>query len=154
MLAFKRFILESGDSYHPYDKVKAHTEPWADESHRYQFKDDSGNIKHVDIHHQSFGLHPNAYVSFHDSHKEDSGSEKHSATGELRHKAVRVFSTVKHILKHHAQNHPHLSGFEFSSSHDEPSRVKLYSHMAKKLGGKTEHNRDISYHYVDADKLK
>ena len=155
MYSFKTFIAESGDSAHEFNRVKAPKKPaWADESHRYAFKDSSGAEKHVDIHHQSFGDKPSADVSFHDSHKENDNDDKHKATGESGSKAIKVFSTVKAIMKHHAKAHPHIDRYEFSSSNDEPTRVKLYSRMTKHLGGSTEKNDNITYHHVPADKLK
>ena len=153
MYRFKTFIAESGDTAHEFHKVKAPKKAeWADESHRYSFNDSSGSEKHVDIHHQSFGEKPSADVSFHDSHKAAS-NEKHDATGKLGSKAVKVFSTVKAIMKHHAKAHPHIHNYEFSSNNDEPTRVKLYSRMTKHLGGSTEGSGNLTYHRVSADKL-
>ena len=155
MYRFKTFIAESGDTAHDFNKVKAPKKPaWADESHRYAFKDSSGTEKHVDIHHQSFGEKPSADISFHDSHKENNNNDKHDATGKLGSKAIKTFSTVKAIMKHHAKAHPHIHSYEFSSSNNEPTRVKLYSRMTKHLGGSTEKNDNITYHHVPADKLK
>lgn len=153
MYRFKEFILESGDTAHDFNKAKAPKKPaWADSSHRYAFKDSSGAEKHVDIHHQSFGDKPSADVSFHDSHK-DTTDDKHKATGQSGSKAIKVFSTVKAIMKHHAKAHPEIHKYEFSSSNDEPTRVKLYSRMTKHLGGSTEKDDNITYHHIPTSKL-
>lgn len=47
--------------------------------------------------------------------------------------AFRVFATVANILKSYLNSNPQITGFHFSSDNDEPSRVKLYSAMAKMM---------------------
>jgi hypothetical protein len=150
MYGFKDFLLESFDTAHEFHKDDSIKKPtWVHASHRYSFKDSAGSEKHVDIHH----IHDSATVTFQDSDK-DNNDDKHDATGKLGSKAVKVFSTVKAILKHHAKAHPHIDNYEFSSSKHEPSRVKLYSRMTKHLGGSSEDDGDITYHRVSADKLR
>jgi hypothetical protein len=150
MYGFKDFLLESFDTAHEFHKDDSIKKPkWADESHRYTFKDSAGSEKNVDIHH----THDSAAFAFHDSDK-DNNDDKHDATGKLGSKAVKVFSTVKAIIKHHSKAHPHIDNYEFSSSNHEPSRVKLYSRMTKHLRGSSEDNGDITYHRVSADKLR
>ena len=153
MLSFKIFV-ESFDTHHSYEKDKDEKPKynWADSSHRYSFSDEKGKTKHVDIHH----MHGLGDVSFHDDDQKDSDSDKkYSATGEHKHGAVKVFSTVSHILKTHAKKHPHVTHFEFTSNHDEPSRVSLYKRMTKHLGGQTEDSSSGTvYHRVPTDKMK
>lgn len=156
MKSFRQFLDEMGDSSHEFKEVKPKKEPYADSSHRYEFKDSAGNTKHVDIHHHSYYDKPHASVTFHDASREKAGWDKYDATGELGRHAVRVFSTVKHILKHHAKKHPDLHAFDFDSSHDEPSRVKLYTRLTRSLGGQTNaHDHEgIAHHSVEASKLR
>lgn len=154
MYSFKTFIIESGDTSYEFQKVAPPKKPvWADESHRYSFKDSSGAEKHVDIHNQSIHDKPGAEISFHDSHKETSNDSKYNATGESGSKAVKIFSTVKAIMKHHAKAYPDLDYYVFDASHKEPSRVKLYSRIAKHLSGTTEKQTSTTRYKVQSDKL-
>ena len=46
---------------------------------------------------------------------------------------IKIFSTVITIIKDYLRKHPEIDTIEFSSDLDEPSRVKLYDTMSKKL---------------------
>jgi hypothetical protein len=154
MYNFKTFIAESGDTSYEFHKSQPPKKPvWADESHRYAFKDSSGAEKHVDIHNQSIHDKPGAEISFHDSNKEVNDS-KYNATGQSGSKAVKIFSTVKAIMKHHAKAYPNIDYYVFDASHKEPSRVKLYSRMTKHLGGTTEKQTSTTRYKVQTNKLK
>lgn len=146
MISFSKFIIESGDSHYPYKK--SHT--YGNFIHHYDFDDGSGKKKRVTIDHDGSA----AEIAFHDTDKEEKGSkEKYGATGESKGKSLKVFSTVKHILKKHASEHPDLHVYSFSSNKHEPSRVSLYKRMASKLGGASEEGKHHYHHMIPVNKL-
>lgn len=152
MLTFKEYISESGDSSYEFHKISDNHKPDGRASaHRYSFKDNEGNEKHVDIVHRGKNG-DNASVSFHD---EGSYFKNHmfSANGKHGHKALRVFSTVKTILAHHTKEHPHLDHYKFSADKDNTSRSSLYTRMAKRMGGHTEDHEDMTAHVIPAKNL-
>lgn len=161
MLRFKEFIAESGDSSYEFHKYPHVGKVFGGgQLHKYSFKDTSGLEKRVEIFHEpdDSSRKVDAHVSFHDTDKETEEDEdkKHAATGAHRHEALKIFSTVKRIMKDHAKANSHIDNFVFSSRNNEPSRVKLYSKMTHKLGGETYHDPKYEYsqHSIPADKLK
>lgn len=146
MLSFSQFMIESGDSHYPYEKTLS----YGNFVHHYDFHDGSGKKKRVTIDHDGGA----AEVAFHDVDKENmKRKQKYGATGESKGKSLKIFSTVKHILKNHAKEHPDLHVYSFSSDKSEPSRVSLYKRMASKLGGASEEGRDQYHHMIPVDKL-
>lgn len=147
MLSFKKFIIESGDSHYSYKKTSTDGK-----KHTYEFADDVGRKKTVHVIHSDTGH--TADVAFHDNDKANTNaSQKYSSTGEVGHKAGKVFSTVKHILKTHSTDHPKLSAFSFDSNKKDPSRVKLYTRMAAKMGGASEEGHEFHHHMIPTEKL-
>lgn len=49
------------------------------------------------------------------------------------HKANKIMTTVHNVIKSHLHQYPESKGIYFSSSEDEPSRTKLYHHIAHRL---------------------
>lgn len=149
MLSFQEFINESGDSHYPYKKTAA-----LNGIHHYGFTDDTGKGKTVIISNHN-NTKRSADVVFHDDDRQYSSyDKKYSASGELKHKAVKVFSTVKHILSKHLSDHPHITEYEFYSDKHEPSRVNLYKRMTQKMGGTSEDGEDDVRHVIPVDKLR
>lgn len=74
--------------------------------------------------------------------------------------AFRVFATVAAIVKDYLRSRPEITRLEFSADKDEPSRVKLYSAMAKMMpkflpGWKLADVEDgYSYHHFQFVKLR
>lgn len=147
MLSFKQFVIESGDSHYSYTKTSTNGK-----NHSYEFADDAGRKKTVSIVHSDSGN--TADVAFHDNDKENTNaSQKYGSTGEHGHKATKIFSTLKHILKKHKSENPNISAFAFDSNKKDPSRVKLYTRMTAKMGGASEEGPVFHHHMIPTTHL-
>jgi hypothetical protein len=145
----------------------------------YEFKHEVGEFEH--LYHFSDGkTNYRAFVSKHGMGKHGSTHEvgfatvrpskrrpgetisNFGATGEQGHRAPRVFSTVRHILRHHADANPGAEHYTFSSEksddsdvhnrwHDS-SRSKLYKTMTHRAGGKTvdSSHDNVAHHFIPA----
>jgi hypothetical protein len=89
-----------------------------------------------------------AEVSFEDEH----GSI--GTTGQSGKHAMRIFSTVKDIMKKHADTHKDIDHYVFSAFKNEKdpenkvdSKAKLYSTIAKAHGGAKTAETDFFHNY-------
>jgi len=96
----------------------------------YRFKARNGDLYHVHFDHGS-----GQRLQLLTFRSERGG---YSIAGGHRADALKVFSTVHRIIQRHVRDHPDLQTLTFSAS--EPSRVKLYRHMAKHFA--TKHKED------------
>jgi len=104
------------------------------------FKTDVGNHYHVTVMNRPSKGH--AEVNF--EHGERAGYGEMSLPNQPIEpgSAHRVMNTVKHVMDEHGRKNPHVSHFGFEAFNDEPSRVKLYKHMANKMFGGSETTSD------------
>ena len=116
-----------------YDWREAKTEA-APEYHVYRFKTGEGHPYFVNINQAASDKHP-ASVEF---GKEDIANRPtysfqgvFGISGEEGGHSQKILSTVHHILKTHLQNHPEVKAISFTA--EEPSRQKLYRHMARRF---------------------
>jgi hypothetical protein len=114
-------------------------------SHSYKFESPSHNSYSVYIRRSS--KTPNhSNVSFRRSSAlpEDKFAEQILNDEPHQH---RIFSTVLSAIHHHLKNNPHVTHVEFSAV--EPSRVKLYHHMAKRLSSTGEYHHSLERDMYD-----
>ena len=142
MLSFKQYILESGDSHYPFKL-------WSGTSNVYTFKDHNNKTKILEINKSEPEV---AHVNFFD--QDSKASKMYDATNDLGHRAIKVFSTVKEIMKHHVANNPGVKLYSFESNKNEKNRHSLYSKFTKRMGGETD-NDDVEYatHTIPASSL-
>lgn len=146
MKTFKSFISESGNSHYPFktgnsDLIGGHT---------YYFQDNTG--KHKGVYVKNHDDREHATVVFYE-HDPDGFNSTFDATGENGHSAVKVFSTVKHILKHHSIRYPSIHTYSFSSEKSEPTRERLYNMFVKKMNGSTKEGATVNHHFIPAKTL-
>ena len=120
-----RDIVESHYPYSHYTDIdpRYEEEPGPHATHA-KFETDNGEEYRVQVH--NVGRH--AHVDFFREAPDFLG-----VTGTEPHTASKVFGTVKNIIKDHLAKHPKVSHVSFQSDNDEPSRIKLYRHMAKRI---------------------
>ena len=63
---------------------------------------------------------------------------------------IKVFSTVMAIIKDFLEDNPRVNKIEYSADIDEPSRIKLYDSMSKKLASTLGFKLDRVEFYDDA----
>lgn len=142
MKSLKQFLEEA--LTHPYEFSKQSDSRLgnSDRYHSYTFKDHKDRPFLVDVYH-SPDNQKKAEVAFEDRY----GSM--GKTGESGTHAVRVFSTVKAIMKKHAEDHPHLNSYEFTAikpgHNKEDSKARLYKTLANAYGG-TKTGEDEFFH--------
>ena len=152
MITFSQYITELFNQHYDYTKGKVDYNQKADtEKHKFHFHTDNGNKIHVEIkHHPSKNKKVNSEVSFYtDDHDPDKHDDQ--ITNKEGRSSAKVFSTVHHILRDHLQKHKHIEHVSFASEQGEPSRTKLYRHLAKSFAQKhTEHESEIGrYKYTN-----
>jgi len=128
-------ILELFEEHYPWTK-----EPNTGRFHDYHFKTEEGQEYTVDMTHPEDDHDP-AIVEFNAEHMPAynpalgaASQSPYGITGMGRGHSQKIFSTVHHILKTHLQNHPEIKAIQFDAS--EPSRQKLYAHLAKRFATK------------------
>lgn len=119
MISFKTFT-ESFSSHYDFE----HKSPYSG-SHSYSFNTHNNKKFHVLIAHHLEKKKPVAHVAFTNQHGE------FHRTGDEGHHALKILSTVKHIIHHHLENHPHLTGITFDADKSEPEREQLYRHLTR-----------------------
>lgn len=62
----------------------------------------------------------------------------HDLHSDHAHHAMKMLSTVVHIMKEHAKKHPEVKQFVFTANKYEGSRKKLYDKISDRFGGKSE----------------
>lgn len=131
MKTFREFILEVMNSNfdYKYDGTRIKDE------HSYTFSpSDEDNPISVKIKHHD---NRNAEVKF-----AKVGDNDHWLSGEHPTKSSKIMGTVSKIMRDHAQKHgDKIDNYTFSASNIEPSRVRLYHHLAKKSGGNIDTTR-------------
>ena len=147
MKSFHQYITEALDKPYRHKKM-SETDSTSGVTHYYGFKDDSGARTHVYISHSK--NNNTAHVDFTD----DEGSFKATGKGSIRH-----ISTVKDIMQKHAAAHPDLKAYKFTSEKDRDSkngggRHKLYSRLARSVGGRTDDDEHFSTHYIPVNRDK
>ena len=144
MKTFKQYLNESLDKPFDYKSTGQYKNSSGETEHHYSFKDDNGNHTYVYIAHSKDRKgNPQASVDFTD----ENGDIQATGKGSIRH-----FSTIKKIMKDHAEKHPHLKMYTFTG---EVERDPLYTRLAKQAGG---HSDDInaysSRHYIPINRDK
>lgn len=137
MRSFKQYITEIFDSVYPWD-YEGPDEHEEDHNYRISHPTDSNKDILVTITHNYYpaikGKH-GAEVNFRRAN--NPGMRAYNKTGDMSTgESAKVFSTVHKIMRHHAENNPNVSHFEFTSNKElEPTRGKLYDRFAKEVGG-------------------
>ncbi len=128
MLSFKSFLTESmNEPYHFERTEKKHD--FMGDYHTYSFTTKKGNVIHTNVDHYKDG---DIGITFHrDTEKYSPAKEKYGKTNAEGSEAIRVFSTLKHIIHHHLRHHNKWHRIVFTAERNEPSRVKLYKHILK-----------------------
>jgi len=152
MKSFRQYLQESLDKPYEYDKLSSQENSSGESEHHYGFKDSKGVPTHVYItHHAGKAGEGRASVDFTDAFGEINATGK----GTIRH-----ISTVKKIMRDHAEKHPHLKMYTFTGEKDSDKpgsggRNRLYSRLAKQAGG---HSDDINAysnrHYIPINRGK
>jgi len=157
MRSFKQYITEIGDSSFPWRFTGSDEDG---EYHRYHISHptDSSKDTAVTIIHDypdSEGEKHGAEVTF--RRKGETGNDRFKKTGDMSVKgAANMFATVRDIMRHHAENNPSVSHFEFTSDKSEKSRRKLYDRFTKKIGGEIDRRFEddgIINYVIPANKL-
>lgn len=136
MLKFRQYLKEIFDKPHPYEK--ADTSHHLDSSghlttlHAYKFSPDKDTHVRVSIDHDK----DTAYPTF-------DTNGRTGMTGKNPKNSHKILGTVKHIVKHHIDQNPHIKKVSFSNINaprtlgQKKGREKLYTRLAKKHGGKS-----------------
>lgn len=145
MLTFKKYLQEALDR--PYEFETGHARDMGEGSslHTYRFKDHKGKQYYVNFMHRE-SQPDKAGLSFYDDkmnvHK----------TGTAGTKSIKIFSTVRHIIKQHVAKHPDLQRISFTSEKgsegEQTSRSKLYKKFADLSGGQTEKGLEQDTHHI------
>ncbi len=142
MITFTQYLTELFNKHYDYKKSSKAGE------HSYHFHSENGSKYHVNIHHYNEGSKKKseAHVNFENIDSPERNKQKISNTE--GHSAAKVFSTVHHIIKHHMAEHPHMQHVSFGAAHSEPTRVRLYKHLAKTFAHKhTEKTMNQGTHF-------
>lgn len=146
------FIIEAGDTALPfhYDGEDRSV----GEEHAYSFKHNGAHYT-VMMDHGDYPI-PYAIVQFGQSPTQSRDIGITKLTSDSGPGVHKIMSTIHNIVKHHVKEHPHLKKVTFTSSSDEPSRVKLYKKYTDKLGGTTTHanSSDQYNHEIPADSYR
>lgn len=153
MITFNQYITELFQKHYDYKKHEDYIN-----HHEAEFHTDNGNKYQVGIGHHITG---SGKTKKHTAHIDFEAPESKISNNKMKinhqegHSAVKVFSTVHHIIRDHLKQHPEISHIKFSASHKEPTRMKLYSHLAKHFahnhterGGKTS-DKEFTIHRDD-----
>lgn len=111
--------------------------------HKYKFKV-PGDIDHSLVHIKHSPNAKSAEVIFKTPDIE--GGHTTNQTGDYGSSSVRVFSPVSHIMRVHAKKHPELKHFIIGAKGSEPSRVRLYDTISRRMGGKHQSEKN-GVHY-------
>ena len=134
MITFKQYLTEVFDKGYDFEYKGRGKYPDPNiEEHSYKFKTPNDSYVTSLEHNKN-----SAEVCF-----RSVKGDYHEVPNQERGTAVKVFSTVKNIIKHHLEKHPHITNVTFDASHMHPSRVKLYDAMIGSLTKK--HTRQQGY---------
>lgn len=130
MITFNQYLTELFNKHYDYEKSMKNGD------HVAHFHSDNGSKYHVHFTHYNEKSKKNseALVNFENHDSPERNKQKISNTE--GHSAVKVFSTVHHIIKKHMEEHPHIQHVSFGAAHSEPSRVKLYKNLSKHFAHK------------------
>jgi hypothetical protein len=156
MKTFRQYLEEALDKPFDYKSTGTYKNSSGEDEHHYSFEDHKGKKTYVYIAHSPYNSgkkddNLKASVDFTD----ENGDIQATGKGSIRH-----ISTVRRIMKDHAEKHPKLKMYTFTGEkdHDKPGeggRNKLYTRLAKMHGGDTE---DISAysnrHYIPVNRDK
>ncbi len=129
MITFKQYLTEIFKQHYKVQNLR----PNDDEAAASRFETDKGNHYHVKVQHHSRNT-PDSEAAF-SFHATDSRHSIKLNKSEGVH-SVKIFSTMHHIMKHHMQENPKINHMSFDAANSEPSRVKLYRHLAKHFAHK------------------
>jgi hypothetical protein len=120
-----------------------------------RFTTDRGNRYDVSV--KNDDNHPNlASVAF--TSRAQNGVKSHSVPDKSVEpgSAHRVLSTVKDAVGRHIRSNPHVTHLTFSASGREPSKVRLYHHIAKSIDPNYGHDSDSTgeYHHFIVNRPK
>jgi hypothetical protein len=138
MKTFKQYVNEALDKPYEYKSTGSYKNSSGENEHHYSFKDKQGVSTYVYIsHHEGESGKGRASVDFTD----ENGDIQATGKGSIRH-----ISTVKRIMKDHADKHPDLKTYTFTGEKDSDKpgaggRNRLYTRLAKMAGG---HSDDTS----------
>ena len=132
MITFKEYLTEIFDKPYTFKYIGKHPK-WPDR-HDYSFNTPHDKGYKVSFYHGLGGSDDNAEVEFAD------GVGNFDINKRQGHNAHQIFSTVKHVIKHHLDTHPEIKSISFSGS--EKSRVKLYDRLVSKFSSARRHNID------------
>lgn len=155
MLSFRQYLEESLDKPYHTKFYDTDDDGYGTVNHEYHFIDHRGEHHPVYFTHREETPHE-AEMSFANPEGD------YRATGEHGHHAVRVFSTMKHLIERHAKKHPNIKSITFSSDKDETepdkykegSRNKLYRRFANSAGGTTTDNDSKLTHKIPVNQDK
>lgn len=147
MLIFSQFILEIADTIHRFSELP---QKYSDRN-AYIFKHKEKPFT-VSISDSEHGRNESD-VEFTDNTKK-LRKQKYELSHEHPNDAIKILSTVHHIVKHHLNNYPNINKVHFTSDDSEPSRSKLYKNYTNQYGGSTEQRGDQYIHSIPADNLR
>lgn len=130
-ISFQEFMTEVFDKAYPYRERKVGLGGLSPRNrHFYTFNDKKGQRYRVHVKHTDDSSMADVDFSTPDKSK-GSNFEK---TGKSGTASSGVISTVKHIMRKHAEKHG-IGHYTFAASDKEPSRQSLYNRMVRKHGG-------------------
>jgi hypothetical protein len=152
MITFKQYITELFDKpikgankTYGIKKIRQTASDSENRLHKYKFRvpgDTDDSLVHIK--HSQNGKF--AEVIFKTPDIE--GGHTTSQTGDYGSSSVRVFSPVSHIMRVHAKKHPELKHFVIGAKGTEPSRVRLYDTISRRMGG-TYQSEKNGVHYFN-----
>lgn len=152
MKTFKQYLREALDKPYEYKSTGQYKNSSGENEHHYSFKDKQGASTYVYISHaKDKDGSTKASVDFTD----ENGDIQATGKGSIRH-----ISTVKRIMKDHANKHPDLKTYTFTGEKDtdkpgEGGRNRLYSRLAKQAGGRSEDgNAYQNRHFIPVNRDK
>ena len=152
MKTFRQHLKEALDKPYEYKHTQSMKNSSDEDEHHYSFKDNNDSHTYVYIsHHKDKDGKHSASVDFTD----ENGDIQATGRGSIRH-----ISTVKKIMKDHADKHPHLKTYTFTGEKDtdkpgEGGRNRLYSRLAKQAGGHSDDGNAYSNrHYIPINRDK
>ena len=138
MITFKQFLTEVFDKGYDFTYRGRGNYPDSNvEEHSYKFNTPNDSYITSLEHNKN-----SAEVTF-----QSGKGSFHDVPNQERGTAVKVFSTVKNIIRHHLDKHPHITNITFDASHFHPSRAKLYDAMIGSLTNKHTRQKGRNTYY-------
>lgn len=135
----QRFIDFISESY----EFKKNETTSSSKTHNYHFSDGDNHYRAQITHSPHGGAADVSFATI--DHEGKTDTKKTDSAGSKSH---RIFSTVRNIMKHHAEKHG-IDRYAFSASVHEPSRQRLYNKLAQKHGGGlADIDRHGNHHYI------